>query len=161
VAVLRYPTAVDRARVGRYPATAFAGGGYVWDEVLEYRVWCHLDEGSDFFYAFATYPKALAFSKRTRGAEEPLALVRQRQYIDEPSDGNYVHVRKVRVTAWPVEFLRRPRRTARTIPDFMAPDAPANRLDIIRGLAQKDVAKTNRVRKARVKARRTRSRSTR
>jgi hypothetical protein len=31
--------------------------------------------------------------------------------------------------------LSRPQRTERTIPDFFAPDAPPNRLDIIRGIA--------------------------
>jgi hypothetical protein len=140
----RYPTAAKPEKVGRYPATAGAGGGYVWDEVLEYRVWCsprrgaedHAD-GSDYFYAFATYPKALAFSQRTRGADAPLALIRQRQYIDESTPGHYVHVKKTRIAEWPVEFLRRPRRTRRTIPDFLAPDAPPNRLDILRGVAKK------------------------
>jgi hypothetical protein len=34
-----------------------------------------------------------------------------------------------------VTFLNRPRRTARTIPDFFAPDAPANRLDVIRRIS--------------------------
>ena len=133
----RYPTAVDPAKVGTYPAKSFAGGGYVWDEVLEYRVWCRPADGSDdHYFAFPTYPKALAFAQDTPGAEEPLALVRQHEYIDEPTPGEYVHVKKVRVTEWPVELLSRPRRTARTIPDFLSPDAPANRLEILRGLAR-------------------------
>ena len=139
----RYPTAAYPARVGKYPAVVGAGGGYVWDEVLEYRVWCHpergspdYDDGSDYFYSFATYPKALAFSRRTPGAEEPLALIRQRQHINEPSPGQYVHVKKPRLTEWPVEFLSRPKRTRNTIPDFLSPGAPANRLDILRGIAK-------------------------
>ena len=132
----RYPTAVDPKRVGKYPARAKAGGGYVWDELLEYRVWCHRDGNDDVYYAFATYPKALAFSGRTRGAEEPIALIRQREYIDEPAPGRYRHVRRVRVTEWPVELLRRPRRNRNTIPSFLSPDAPPNRLDILRGLAK-------------------------
>ena len=139
----RYPTAVDPSRVGTYPAHAYSGGGYVWDEVLEYRVWCHpergapdLYDGNDYFRAFATYPTALAFSRRTRGAEEPLALVRQRQFIDEPSPGTYVHVKKTRITEWAVEWLQRPRRDRSTIPNFLAPDAPKNRLAILRGLAK-------------------------
>jgi hypothetical protein len=115
----------------------FSGGGYVWDEVLEYRVWIHPESGdNDYYYAFATYPQALAFSKRTAGAEEPLALIRQRQYISETKPGEFVHVKKARLTEWPVNFLSRPRRTPRTIPGFMSPDAPANRLDIIRGIAK-------------------------
>ena len=137
-----YPDAVDPARVGEHPAGAFAGGGFVWDEVLEYRVWCHpedgaedADDGNDYYFAFATYAEALACSEATAGAEAPLALILQREYIDEPSDGHYVHVKESRVTEWPVEFLRRPRRTAETIPRFFAPDAPPNRLDILRGTA--------------------------
>ena len=139
---MSYPRVVDPQGVGTYPARAFAGGGYVWDEVLEYRVWCHPEqgapdvcEGSDYFHAFASHDEAQAFADQTRGAEQPLALVLQREYLDEPEDGCFVHVRQERVTEWPVALLSRPRRTPRTIPDFLAPDAPANRLDILRGLA--------------------------
>jgi hypothetical protein len=128
--------------VGTYSAVTKAGGGYVWDDVLEYRVWCHpesgspdLEHGDDDYYPFATYAEALAFSQRTEGAEPPLVLIRQREYIAEPSPGEYVHVKQERITEWPVEFLRRPRRTENTIPNFLSPDAPANRLDILRGLA--------------------------
>ncbi|HKR63783.1 MAG TPA: GCN5 family acetyltransferase [Thermoanaerobaculia bacterium] len=129
---MNYPSAVDPSKVGTYAAEAFAGGGYVWDAVLEYRVWCHSEEG-DFFYAFATFEEASRFSRTNKEASEPLALVLQEEYIDEPSPGQYVHVRSPRVTEWPVEFLSRPRRTDRTIPDFLSPNAPPNRLDILRG----------------------------
>jgi hypothetical protein len=137
-----YPDAVDPDLVGTYSALAKAGGGYVWDDVLEYRVWCHpergapdLDNGSDYYHPFATYSEALTFSRRTEGVEPPLALVRQREYIAEPNPGEYVHVKEERITEWPAESLRRPRRTQNTIPDFLSPNAPANRLDILRGLA--------------------------
>ena len=139
----RYPTAADPKQVGKYPAATRAGGGYVWDEVLEYRVWCHPEhgapdvaDGSDYFHSFATFPEALAFSRRTKGAEEPIVLIRQDEYIDEPQPGQYVHVKKSRITEWPVEFLSRPRRNEGTIPDFLSPTAPSNRLDILRGLAK-------------------------
>jgi putative acetyltransferase len=135
----RYPDAVDPSLVGSYPALAGAGGGYVWDNVLEYRVWCHPsddeEDSSDYYFAFATYEGAQAFSASTEGAEEPLALIEQLEYIEEDEPGQFVHVRERRVTEWPPEFLTRPKRTERTIPDFLAPDAPANRLDILRGLA--------------------------
>lgn len=140
---MRYPEALDPSLVGTYPASANAGGGYVWDAVLEYRVWCHPEngapdeaDGNDYFYAFATYAEALECSEETEGAEEPLALVLQREYIAEDMPQQYVHVREERITEWPVEFLSRPRRTERTIPDFLSPDAPSNRLDILRGLAK-------------------------
>jgi putative acetyltransferase len=141
--VTLYPDAEDPSQVGEYSALCGAGGGYVWDAVLEYRVWCHpergapdLEDGNDYYFPFATYAEALKFSESTKGAEEPLALIRQDEYISEEVEGNYVHVKEVRLAEWPVEFLSRPRRTERTIPDFLAPDAPANRLDIIRGIAK-------------------------
>jgi hypothetical protein len=141
--VAQYPDAEDPSKVGEYPGLSKAGGGYVWDAVLEYRVWCHPErgapdheDGSDYYYAFASYAEALKFSEATKGAEEPLALIRQDEYISEPETGNYVHIKEVRITEWPVAFLSRPKRTAHTIPDFLAPDAPANRLDIIRGIAK-------------------------
>jgi len=110
----------------------------VWDAVLEYRVWCHPEGGGDdFYYAFASYPDALSFSTKSEGAESPVALILQREYIDEATPGKYVHVKKRRITEWPIEFLSRPRRTKRTIPDFLAPDAPKNRLAILRGEVQK------------------------
>src|SRR6476660_9196911 len=73
-----YPDAVDPSLVGTYSALAKAGGGFVWDDVLEYRVWCHPEDGSDdYYHAFATYPEALAFARRTKQAEDPLVLIRQ------------------------------------------------------------------------------------
>ena len=138
-----YPAVLDPALVGTYSAVAKAGGGYVWDAVLEYRVWCYpgrgaidFDDGSDYYYPFGTYQDALVFSQNTQGAGEPLALILQEEHINEPVPGHYEHVREHRIAEWPVALLSRPRRTSRTIPDFMASDAPANRLDIIRGLAK-------------------------
>src|SRR5688572_33225073 len=71
-----FPDVLDAERVGDYPALAKCGGGYVWDEVLEYRVWCHpergaedLADGNDYYHAFASYPEALEFSQETIGAE--------------------------------------------------------------------------------------------
>lgn len=138
-----YPPVEDPSRVGTFPAHVKAGGGYVWDAVLEYRVWCHpengavdREDGGDYFYAFESYTEALAFSESTEGAEPPLALIRQDEYLDEAEAGEFVHVREVRIAEWPVAFLARPRRTENTIPDFLSPHAPANRLDILRGLAK-------------------------
>ncbi|MCP4697013.1 MAG: GCN5 family acetyltransferase [Gammaproteobacteria bacterium] len=138
----KYPKVKDPNLAGSYDALAKAGGGYVWDHVLEYRVWCHphdgapdLYNGDDYYYAFKTCEEALEFIKNTEGAEEPSALILQEEYIDEPEPEQYVHIKEQRIAEWPVEFLSRPRRTENTIPDFLAPDAPENRLDIIRGLA--------------------------
>jgi hypothetical protein len=143
VSVNRYPEAMNPEAVGTYPALVRAGGGYVWDEVLEYRVWCcpargaqDIEEGNDYYYSFATYPDALEFARATRGAKEPLALILQREHINEPEPGKFEHVREERLTEWPVGFLDRRKRTERTIPDFLSPNAPPNRFDIIRGTAR-------------------------
>ena len=71
-----HPAALDPDRVGTYPVAAKSGGGYVWDAVLEYRVWCHPErgapdeaDGGDYFYAFADYEEAAAFAAATAGAE--------------------------------------------------------------------------------------------
>ena len=89
--------------MGTYPASVGAGGGYVWDEVLEYRVWCHPErgasdtaDGSDYYQAFTTFTEALDFYQNTPGAEEPLALILQREHINEPEPGQYVHVTEER-----------------------------------------------------------------
>jgi putative acetyltransferase len=96
------PDVADPSLVGTYPARVGAGGGYVWDAVLEYRVWCHPqrgapdeDDGNDYFHVFADYDEAVAFSQHTRGAEEPLALVLQDEYLEEPRPGEYIHRRSV------------------------------------------------------------------
>lgn len=138
-----FPSVLDPTLVGTYPALAKSGGGYVWDAVLEYRVWCYpeagaedLCEGSDYYYSFASFEEANDFATSTQGAQEPLALVLQEEFIEEESPGEYVHVKERRVTEWPVAFLSRPRRTPSTIPAFMSPSAPSNRLEILRGVAK-------------------------
>lgn len=112
-----YPQVLDPTKVGTYGASAEAGGGYVWDSVLEYRVWCcpgrgaaDRANGDDYYYAFATAEEALRCAQSTAGADEALALVLQKAYLDEPTPGAYVHVRERRVAEWPLEFLSRPRR---------------------------------------------------
>lgn len=136
-----YPKVKDKSKIGTYPALVKSGGGYVWDEVLEYRVWCHpedgaedLENGNDYYFVFEDYESALKFSKETLGAEEPIALILQKEHINEPEPKKYIHIRESRLTEWPVEFLSRPKRTNNTIPNFFSPNAPSNRLDILRGI---------------------------
>jgi len=137
----KYPKIKDQELVGTYPALVKSGGGYVWDEVLEYRVWCHphdgapdTEDGDDYYYVFNNYEDALEFSKENPQSEEPLALVLQEEYISEPETGQYIHVKEQRITEWSVQFLHRPKRHENTITDFLAPNAPSNRLEILRGL---------------------------
>jgi hypothetical protein len=129
-----YPKVLDAQLVGEYSALASSGGGYVWDEVLEYRVWCHPEDGDDYYYAFDDVETAFKCSSEEDGAEMPLALVLQREYISENEPGEYVHVKEERITEWPLEFLQRPRRAENTISDFLSPNAPDNKLEILRGM---------------------------
>lgn len=101
----KYPVAKDSDLVGEYPALVNIGGGYVWDDVLEYRVWCSPrngapdeEDGNDYYYAFVTYEEAETFASRRPGTEKPLALIVQEEYIAEPEQGNYIHVKEQRIT---------------------------------------------------------------
>jgi len=125
--VSKYPDSIAPASVGQYPALAKSGGGYFYDEILEYRVWCHREdgaphgmEGDDYFFAFATYEEALRFSSETRGAEAPLILIRQLQWVDEPRAGQFFHERSERIAEWRVEWLAGSKREAGTIENFLA-----------------------------------------
>lgn len=113
-----YPVAVHPGEVGKYPALTKSGAGYVYDDVLEYRVWIHRD-GDDDYRAFATYEEAKSFSDITERAEEPLVLVLQREHINEPEPGMYEHVKGDRITEWRVEWLKGNKRGPDTIPDFL------------------------------------------
>lgn len=123
----QYPTAIDPAMVGEYPAYAKSGAGYFFDEVLEYRVWCHPElgaadefDGEDYYYAFETYEEALEFAEQTAGAEAPLVLIRQWEWINEPSPGEFIHERGERVAEWLPEWLARGARQSGQIEAFIA-----------------------------------------
>ncbi|MBS1533000.1 MAG: GCN5 family acetyltransferase [Bacteroidetes bacterium] len=138
----KYPEVKDKKLVGTYPGFVKSGGGLVWDDVLEYRVWCHplagatdLEDDGDYYYAFDNFDDAIKFSEENPGTEKPLALILQEEHINEPEPGVYEHVKEPRLAEWYVEWLSRPKRTANTIPDFLSPDAPPNRLEILRGFA--------------------------
>ena len=114
-----YPDAIEPRKVGDYPAVAGAGGGFVWDEVLEYRVWCHSDNGTDFFHAFATFEDAAKFSDATTEAEEPLVLIRQCEWISEAAPGQFAHERSERIAEWRVEWLTSRKRVKGSIEKFL------------------------------------------
>lgn len=123
---MSYPDSIDPDMVGEYPARAKSGAGYFFDHVLEYRVWCHPErgapdeyDGDDYYYAFVTYAEALAFSLSIEGAEEPLALIRQIEWVNEPEEGVYVHERGERIAEWRVEWLSRGQRKSGDIESFI------------------------------------------
>lgn len=121
-----YPLAVDPTRIGTYPANAGSGAGYFYDDVLEYRVWLNPENGAapvngttDYFVAFAEYEVAEAFAKNTTGAEQPIVLVRQREWISEPEHGHFIPEKGERITEWQVPWLSKNKRTAESIKEFM------------------------------------------
>jgi hypothetical protein len=97
---------IAEGRVGQYPVLVKSGGGYLYDKVLEYRVWVH--DIVDHFRAFKTYEEALRYSRKTPGAEEPLALVLQKPghwvWLDE-KHGSVEIGKTERIAEWKVEWL--------------------------------------------------------
>jgi hypothetical protein len=121
-----YPKAINPEMVGEYDALCKSGGGYFYDEVLEYRVWCHPAEGApedfeggDYYYPFETYEDALVFSKSRPGAEKPLVLIRQLEYINEPEDNVFAHIKAERIAEWQVQWLENSKRQADSIEKFL------------------------------------------
>lgn len=122
----KYPLAIDVQKIGEYPALCKSGGGYFFDEVLEYRVWCHPGKGAkdqfdgdDYFFAFPSYEDAWTFSQKTKGAEEPLVLVRQLEWINEPESGTFEHCKGERITEWLPRWLDRGARKVGDIEKFI------------------------------------------
>jgi len=128
IASSQFPTAVDPNLVGTYPALTKSGAGYFYDDVLEYRVWIHPKNGGDVFYrAFASYEPALQFSKNAAGAEDPLVLVRQRKWINEPETGKFEPRSDERITEWQVQWLSGNKRTEESIERFLKEKAQAKK----------------------------------
>ena len=123
-----YPKAVDPKLVGSYSALTGAGGGLFYDEVLEYRVWCHPGDGDDTYEVFENYEAAKQYSDANRDgyphAEPPLVLIRQDEWVSQHEDGSYTHKgvdEEPRLTEWQVEWLdKETKRTPTSIPDLIA-----------------------------------------
>lgn len=93
-------------KVGSYSALTKTGGGYLWDDVLEYRVWIH-PNGDDYFVPFATYQGAKNFSEQEEKAEKPLALVLQKKGHWVAWDEKGVRIGDTnRITEWKVDWLK-------------------------------------------------------
>jgi len=121
-----YPHSIDQNMVGEYPAATKSGGGYFYDQILEYRVWCRPWQGAPdefdgeiYYYAFHTYDEALEFSNKTDGSEDPLVLIKQLEWVDEPETGKFIHKTGERLTEWVVEWLVDSERKDDTIAKFI------------------------------------------
>lgn len=113
-----YPEADDPDKVGTYPPEVFAGGGYFYDKVLEYRVWSKVG-GKTKMDAFATLKDAKNYARSHRNTEMPVVLVWQKEHINEPKPGVYVHVTQPRITEWQIDWLKGSQGTERQIPVFL------------------------------------------
>ncbi len=141
-ATMGYPAVMDPNLVGTFPALAKSGGGYVWDEVLEYRVWCHPeqgapdeDDGDDYFYAFASYEEAaavLARYRRCRAAAR--ARLATRAY--RRAGARAVRAREGRARHRMAGGVSRASATGREDhPEFLDPRPLQNRFDVLRATA--------------------------
>ena len=118
-----FPRAVDESKVGQYPAGVHMGGGYFYDEVLEYRVWEGSPRGGDCYVPFVSYEAAASWSVGKPGAEPAVVLVLQREWIDEPVPGQFVPKKGERLAEWQPAWLQGNRRTAESISHFVAKHA--------------------------------------
>lgn len=112
-----------------------------YDDVLEYRVWIHPKNKDVCFWAFKTYNEAKRFSNNVKNkkipvnidgqmqyiedprlVEDPLVLVSQNEWVDEPKAGQYVHMQphEPRITEWQVQWLKGKKGTKKQIPKFIA-----------------------------------------
>ena len=121
-----FPIAIHPDKVGDYDASTKSGGGYFWDNVLEYRVWLHPElgaedfyDGADYFHSFPTYELAVEFHNKTNGSESPLALIEQQEWIDEPTPKRFLKKEGKRITEWKVEWLDKSKREKDSIRNFL------------------------------------------
>ena len=122
---MKYPSAKWPNKVGKYQALVGAGAGYFYDDILEYRVWMHPEKGdrdcfngNDYYYSFANYGDAFKFSKTNEGAEEPRALILQKEHINEPETGKFIHIKKRRLTEWDIKFIDKKHKRKRGSIDY-------------------------------------------
>jgi hypothetical protein len=81
------------------------------------------DEG-DYYYAFETYEEALACAEEVPGAKEPLVLIRQWEWINEPESEKFIHEKRERIAEWRVRWLERGPRRPGEIEAFIKAKTP-------------------------------------
>ena len=70
------------------------------------------------------------FSKSSAGPEEPIVLVCQREWIDEPTPGHFHAKATERITEWRVKWLAGIKRGTDTVRDFVAHPKPESWLNL-------------------------------
>jgi hypothetical protein len=100
------PSVDDPSKVGEYDLLCKAGGGYVWDSVLEYRVWSNAVSDEDQVKSFADYEEAFAWSEAHEDREGVLALIRQAEFFMGATRHNSILIEEERIAEWWPGWLR-------------------------------------------------------
>jgi hypothetical protein len=101
---MKAPEVFDKSKVGTYDLLCKAGGGFVWDHVLEYRVWTR-ETGTLECHRFADYDTASVYSQKDPEREPPLALVLQKEYFLGDTAESAKLKSRIRTTEWQVQWL--------------------------------------------------------
>ncbi len=88
--------------IGAFPASVDSGGGYLYDDVLEYRVW----EG-DSYKAFRTYEEAEKYTRTTfEGHMAVLVLQKKGHWIAWDDKDHLTIGKQDRITEWHANWLK-------------------------------------------------------
>ena len=102
----QFPSAAHPEKIGEYDLLCKSGGGMLYKEVLEYRVWDHGTDGDDECYSFADYDEAQRFSDDGEEREPPLVLVLQNPWLTwNESKHDYELIYEDRIAEWQVKWL--------------------------------------------------------
>ena len=104
IPVTNPPKVADESKVGEYDTLCFSGAGFIWDEVLEYRVW---SRGPTECHTFASYDEAERFSEATATRSIVLALVKQVEYFEGNTQRGFVELFRAPGTEEHPDYLLR------------------------------------------------------
>ena len=97
----RYPAGVlDKSKVGTYGALQKSGGGYLYDEVLEYRVW----DRNEFDF-FDNINEATIHAKKIGAEVTPLVLQKAGHWVSWDKDDKISIGDEDRIAEWRLDWL--------------------------------------------------------
>ena len=115
-----YPEVINTKLVGSYPEQSYSGGGLVYDDVLEYRVWVksNTSKGDNIWVrSYSSFDEANKYNNRIKNRKNIkythiVALVKQKKWYKLNDDGEYKHnennyeiVKSNRITEWDINWL--------------------------------------------------------
>ena len=117
---MNYPQVINPELVGTYSEKTFSGGGLVYDNVLEYRVWVKSKTSKGINIWLRSYPsfdEANKYINRIKNRKNILythfvALVKQKKWYEFSKDGSYEFdnqfynlIDSERITEWDIKWL--------------------------------------------------------